>query len=210
MADDHRPAAEFLDILHLMTGEQNGGLLRPVILPDKIPDAFLRLDVQTYGGLVQKNHPGMVQEGRDDFQFHPFPQRQTPHLYIHHMAHIQHFRKFSQHPPVTGVVNVIDALVHQQAFTGREIRPQLALLAHHYSDLPPELLLPLPGHIPQHPRRPQSGMQDTGQHLDGGSFSRPIGPQKPHDFAIVNMEADVLHHLPLRLFPEEKIPEGVL
>jgi hypothetical protein len=39
-------------------------------------------------------------------------------------------------------------------------------------------------------------MKESDDHVEDGRLPRAIGPQQTHDFASVDFDADLVHHLP--------------
>ena len=54
MINDDDALAEFLDVGHVVAGQNDGRLLFRVVAADEIADGFLRRDIESDGRLVEK------------------------------------------------------------------------------------------------------------------------------------------------------------
>ena len=73
---DHQDAmTKFLDILHIMAGQQRDDTMFLVVDTQKLADTFLTHDIQPNGRLVEKQHARLMNEGGDQLHLHSFAQR---------------------------------------------------------------------------------------------------------------------------------------
>ena len=63
LSDEDNAAGKGLDILHIVSGQDHGGLFFLIQFQDKISDSQLGHSVQTDGRLVQKQDFGVVKKG---------------------------------------------------------------------------------------------------------------------------------------------------
>ena len=78
MVDDDDALAEFLDVGHIMAGQEDRGFLPGIMFAQKFPDRLLGNDVQADRGLVQEEYPGLVQQRSDQLHLGALTQRQLP------------------------------------------------------------------------------------------------------------------------------------
>jgi hypothetical protein len=52
------------------------------------------------------------------------------------------------------------------------------------------------------------GRDDAGEHLEGGRLARTVGTEEPHQLALLDLEADVIHGDHFGLLPREEAAHG--
>ena len=75
LSDEDNASGKGLDILHIVSGQDHGGLFFLIQFQDKISDSQLGHSVQTDGRLVQKQDFGVVKKGGGNLAPHPLSQR---------------------------------------------------------------------------------------------------------------------------------------
>ena len=141
-------------------------------------------DIQADGRLVEKQHVGRVQQGGDQFHFHPLAQRQLADRLVKQLAHAEQIGQF-----VAGLVELprldaVDVLMEAERLGGGQVPPKLVLLPHHQGEAAAIGVLAFPGHMPHHPGRAAGGRDDAGKQLERGCLSRPVRPEKGDEFAL--------------------------
>ena len=66
LVDDHDPSAERVHIPHVMSGQDDRCVLLFIEGVDELADLCLHGHIETDGGLIQKYHLRIVQEGGQD------------------------------------------------------------------------------------------------------------------------------------------------
>ena len=210
VVDEHQPAADLLDVVHVVRGEQEGRALAPVDLLDKVADAALGHDVQADRRLVQEDDLGIVQQGDGDVCAHLLPEGELAHGLVQEAAHLQNLDEQVDVALVRLHRDLVHAPVQAEGVGHGQIPVELRALAEHDADMLGVLLALLVGDAAVHQDLPRRGRQDSGEHLDGGGLSRAVGAHVAHEFAVADGEADVVHR-PLDLvFPRKERAQLVL
>ena len=82
--------------------------------------------------------------------------------------------------------------------------PELFLLAEHGADLIGQLFPLFGGVYVKYPDIAAVGIEDAGQHLDGGAFARPVGADEGQDFPLFYVEGNTVYRFDfLRLRVQE-------
>src|SRR5262249_14889912 len=95
--------------------------------------------------------------------------------------------------PIPGTRNVIDSAIHLQGFRWRKVPEQLLLLSHHQHDFFEECILAALRHVAAYPDFSLAGMQQTGEHLEGGGLPRAVGAEKAHSLTRCDFKGDPVH-----------------
>src|SRR5260221_382044 len=73
--NDDDSLAQFLDISHVMTGEQNGGLLLGIMLAQKFTDTFLRYHIEADGGFIEEQNFRLMKQRGNQLHLGAFAER---------------------------------------------------------------------------------------------------------------------------------------
>ena len=88
--------------------------------------------------------------------------------------------------------DAVDFAVQLERFAGGQVPPKLVFLAEHEGELPAIAVGALPGNVAKHVGRAAGGMKEAGEHFEGGGFARAVGAEKTDQFALLDVEADVI------------------
>ena len=87
-------------------------------------------------------------------------------------------------------LDVIDMLVQPERLGGRQVPPELVLLAHHQGKAAAVGVFAFPGHVAHHRRRAAGGREHAGEQFQRGRLARPVGPQKGDELARLDGQID--------------------
>ena len=150
MVDDDDPAAEGLNIRHVVAGQQDGGSAPGVIALEKFPDGLLRDHIQADRRFIQEENPGLVQQRGDQLHLHALAQRQFPHHDIQFVPHVEHLRQLVQRMLKHGAGDAVDPGIEREGFLGGQIPPELVLLSEQQRKLAPVAVVAFPRCVAQH------------------------------------------------------------
>ncbi len=193
-----------------MAGEDDRGFFFLVVILEELADLLLREDVQPDGRLVQEDQARLVDQRGDQLHLHALAQREAAHLHVEQVLHIQQLGQLGQRGLVGLVVDLVDALVQVQRLIGRQVPPQLVLLAHDDGELHLEGFLALPGGEAEHAGLPAAGVQDAREHLERGGLAGAVGPRKPTISPSSICKRDLAHGIFGQLFAVEEVLKRAL
>ena len=75
----HHAATQCGDVFHVMAGEQNRDLPHLLIVPQESLNVVLGDHIEPDGRFIEKQHFRRVEQGGNQFHFHPLAQRKFPH-----------------------------------------------------------------------------------------------------------------------------------
>ena len=100
--------------------------------------------------------------------------------------------------------DAVDFGVQFEGLAGGQVPPELVLLAEQQGELPAVAVVAFPGDVAEHAGRAAGGVEQAGQHFQGGGLARAVGAEKADQFAGLDGEADVLDGEGLLVLPAEK------
>ena len=89
MVDDHDAAAQLLDIVEVVRGEQHGGSEFAIDGAQKVADVVLGHHVEADGGLVEKQQRRIVQQRGGKVAAHALAERKLAHRRVQVVADAQ-------------------------------------------------------------------------------------------------------------------------
>lgn len=136
--DDHDPFTQLFDILHVVTGEEDGA-------PDPVafeegPNSALARDVQAESWLVQKDDFRVMQKRSDKLALHSFAQTHAPHLNRNLVLEVKKGKKLIQLLPVPLFGDVVKLFQHLKGVHSRQVPPKLLTVAHDQGNFLPEVI----------------------------------------------------------------------
>lgn len=117
-----------------MTGEEDRGAPLAVQIPQEVPHALLRQNIQSDRWLIEEEHFGAVQESGQQLQLHALSQRELAHLYTEQMLYVQHRRQFVQARLEHRLRHAVHLALQQKGLHGGNIPGAHRLLSHDQSD----------------------------------------------------------------------------
>ena len=208
MVDHQHPLAEGLDVRHVVAGEEHGRSRAPVVLPDEVPDAALHGDVQPDRRLVQEQHPRPVQQGRRHLALHPLAQGEAAHRLLQQGPQVKQVDQLVKCRPELGHRDAVDGPVQLEGVRRRDVPHQLVAVAHHQGDLAQVGPLPAPGVVAQHLHLAPGGVEQAGEHLQGGGLARPVRAQEAHDLPRLHVEGDPVYGRDVPRAPAHQAAHG--
>jgi hypothetical protein len=151
--------------------------------------------VESDGRLVEKQEAGTVEQARRQLAADALAQRKLAHWHVEEIGQPEPFGQLADASPMLARLDFVDSAKKAQAVEGRQVVPQLALLAEHRSDDEAQPLAIFLGVEPQHRRRSAGRREQSGEHLDGGRFARAVRPQKGQRLACLDGERYVPNRL---------------
>ena len=103
-----------------------------------------------------------------------------------------------------GGLDAIDLLVQAERFGGRQVPPELVLLAHHQGEAAAIGVFAFPGHVAHHAGRAAGGRNHAGEELQRGGLAGPVGPEEGDEFALFDGQIDAAHGLDDAILPAEQ------
>src|SRR5271156_1028944 len=88
---------------------------------------------------------------------------------------------------------IVNAPQQLEGLNYRDVPPQLGALAEHHADGFHVLAALAVGNVTVDADFTAGGNQNPGEHLDGGGFSRAVGPDVADHFAALDRKSDALH-----------------
>ena len=178
---------------------------RLLVVLQEVLDVVLGDHVQADRRLVEEQHLGRVQQGGDQFHLHPLAQRQLA----------DRLRRAGRRTPSSSVsssrrplelrrLDAVDLLVQAERLGGRQVPPELVLLAHHQGEAAAIGVLALPGHVAQHPGRAAGGSDHAGEQLERRRLAGPVGAQEGDELALLDRQVDAAHRLDQPILPAEQ------
>ena len=107
--DDDHPLAQLLDVAQVVGGEDDGGALVAVLLPDELADALLDDQVQPDGGLVQVDDLRLVDQGGGQLGAHLLPERHVADRHVQQLFQLQGLGELVEQLLVAGRLHLVDA-----------------------------------------------------------------------------------------------------
>ena len=158
-------------------------------------DRVLGHHVEADGGLVEKQHLGLVQERRDELELHPLAEREFADRLEDQLPHAEQVDEFVPRLLKTGRVDPIDLLMQPKTLGSRQVPPELVPLSHHERKPAAEVIGPLPGHVAEHGRRAPGGRDDPGEELQERRLAGTVGAEQGHELAAADRQINPLHRL---------------
>src|SRR5579885_2391628 len=205
--NDHA-LAQFLNVRHIMAGQQNRRLLLGIVATDKFTHRFLRDNVQADGRFVEKEHFGLVQQRRDEFHFHSLAQRQFADAHAEFVPHGQQLAQFGDGALETRFGDVVNFRVQFQRFPRGQVPPKLVFLAEDEGKLAAIAVVAFPRRVAENPGLTAGGIEQTGQHFERGGLARAIRAKKTDQFSRFNGETDFVDGHGLFVLPMEQSLNG--
>src|SRR5271156_245501 len=100
---------------------------------------------------------------------------------------------------------VVNAPQQLEGFNHGDVPPQLGALAEHHADRFHILAALAVGNVTVDTNFTAGGNQNTGEHLDGGGFSRAVRPDVADHFAAFDGKSDAVHRGHGAVIANEKI-----
>jgi len=175
---DKHTLAERLHVSHIMTGQQNCGIVAFVIRGNKFANTPLHRHVKANRWLVEKEHARAVQQRAGDLDFHPFAQRKIAHRLLDQPLQIKQFDKFIACAPVVRLGNTINGAIQLERIQGRQIPLELVAIAHNQRNLTQKILLAPRWRMAQNTRHAAGRIEQPGEYLQRGRLPRAVGSQK--------------------------------
>ena len=85
-----------------------------------------------------------------------------------------------------GARDAVDAGVELEGFARGQVPPELVLLAQQQRELAAVAVVAFPGHVAQHARRAARGVEQPGEHLQGGGLARAVRAEEADQFAFLD------------------------
>jgi hypothetical protein len=136
-----------------------------------------------------------MEQGRRKLTLHPLSQRQGTHLLLEEGPEVQHLDQLVQGFPKLALIDLVDGAVHEEGVHRRDIPRKLVAIAHDQADIAQEVPLAAPGHVPQYAGFSTGGMEQAGEHLQGGRLARSVGTQESHYLPVRHVERNAAHSL---------------
>ena len=188
MAQHHHPAAQGQHVLHVVGGQEDGGAVFRIFLPEEGAQGQLAHRVQADGGLVQEEQPRLVEQASAELGAHPLAQGQLAQGRVQEVTQVEGRDQLIQPALPPGVVDVVDVPQQQEGIANRHVPPQLRTLAEHRAQVPHVLAAVLPGGTAVHRAGAGGGGQDARQQLHGRAFARAVGADQADQLALLNGE----------------------
>ena len=208
MVNQDHPLAEFLDILHVVTGQQRHHAVSAVIFPEKLTDFLLADHVESDRRFVQEKNLRSVEQGGDQLHLHPLAETQFPDHHAHLVTHIKQFTQLIDRALELLPFDPVDRTVQLQRFAGRKIPPEGILLTHQQRELTLQFNRPPGGVQSENTGASRGGLKQPGKHLQHGGLASPVWSQKADKLALPDRKADSIRRPRLRMTSMKESSHG--
>jgi hypothetical protein len=179
-----------LRFLHIVRRDEGGEPAAPQDR-DPVPQLPPALGIEAGRGLIEEQHPGLVQERPSQFQPALHPPRERPHqpvCAVREFRPLQTLRDNGGHPPRP---DAIEHGVELKIFARGQPVVQGRFLKDHTHEVADGRRLT--HHITAgDPSRSRGRPEHGGEHKVRGGFARPVRSEKPEQFTRSHLERDAL------------------
>src|SRR4029453_3325855 len=126
---------ELLDVLHIVTGQQDPGLASRLVVLEKPAHGLLADDIKADRRFIEKKYSWTVQQRCDEFHLHPLAQTKLTHHHVELLAHIEHLRQLARDLFEILPGNPIDDPVQFERLASGQVPPEGVFLAHQKANL---------------------------------------------------------------------------
>ena len=203
--DDHDAATEFLDVVEVVGGEQDGGVEFAIDGAKELANVILRDDVKADRGLVEKKERRIVQQRGGQVAAHAFAERKLAHGRVKIITDVQDLVEALHARVEIALGDVVDATQQLEGFDDGDVPPELRALAEDDADGFHVLAALAEGDEAVDDDFAAGGNQDAGEHLDAGGFSGTVRADVAHHLATVDFEADAIDGGDGSIVADEKI-----
>src|SRR5580704_2394285 len=205
VVNNHDAAAKLFDIVEVVGSEQNRGAEFAIDGAQKMADVIFRHHVESDSRLVQKQQRGIVQQRSSQVAAHAFAERELAHGRVQVIADIQDGIEMLHARVKIALRDIVNPPQQLEGFDHRNVPPQLGALAEHHADRLHILAALAVRNVPIDSNFTAGGNQNSGEHLDGGGFSRAVGPDVADHLAAFDGESDAVHRGHGPVIADEKI-----
>ncbi len=203
--DDHDAAAKLLDIVEIVSGEQNGGVKLAIDGAQELADVVLGNHVEANGRLIEKEERGIVQQCRGQIAAHAFAERKFAHGSVQVIANAEDFVE-ALHARVEILLRyIVNAAQKLERFDHGNVPPKLGALAEHHADGFHILRALAKGDESVDDNFAAGRNKNAGEHFDGRGFARAIRSDVADHFAAFDGETDTVHGGHGAILADEKI-----
>ncbi len=189
--DDDDAAAEGLDVVHIVGGEDDGDAALAVQSQDEIAHGELGDGIEADGGLVEEQDGRGVEQRRRQIAPHALAQAELARRRVEQRAQVHQVDQLVASPGIVGLGYAVDVAQQIERFDDGQVPPQLGALAEHDADVAYVLDALAPGYAPENRDVATVGHQDAAEHLHGGGLAGAVGPDIADEFAGVQRKRDV-------------------
>jgi len=161
-----------------------------LVMAEEALHGVLGHHVQPDRRFVQEQDLGRVEQGGDQFHFHALAQRQLADRLAEQVAHAEHGGKLIAGPLEAGGLDAVDLLVQAERLGGRQVPPELVLLAHHQGEPPPVGVFALPGEVAEDAGRPRRRGNHAGKELERGGLACPVRAEEGDELTLIHAKVD--------------------
>ena len=87
---------------------------------------------------------------------------------------------------------------------GRQVPPELVLLAHHQGEAAAIGVFALPGHMAHHAGRAGRGRDHAGEQLERGRLAGAVGPKKGDELPLLDRQIDAANRVDVLVLPAKQ------
>ena len=205
VVNDHDAAAEFFDVVEIVSGEQYRRAKFAIDGAQKMADVVFGDDIEADGGLVEKEKRRIVQERGGEIAAHAFAEGKFADRRVQVIADVENGVEVFHARIEVALRDVVDPAEEFEGFDYSDVPPKLSALAEHDADGFHVLAALAVGNVTVDADFAAGGDQDAGKHLDGGGFSGAVGADVADHFAAFDGEADAVHGGDGAVIADEKI-----
>jgi len=204
---DHDDAfAQFLDVGHVVAGQQDGRAVTAVVVAQERADRFLGDHVEADRRFVEEEDAGPVEQGRDQLHLHPLTERQLADHDVELRPHVEEVDELVERLLVLAAVEPVDVPQEQERLDRGQVPPELVLLAQHEGEQPAVGVLALRRVEAGHPRPARRRVDQAGEHFQRRGLAGAVGAEEADELALGDGEADVVRRADLlELAPEQAL-----
>ena len=193
VVDHDHPAAERLDVLQVVGGEQQRGAAFGVEAAQELAQPPLADHVEPDRGLVQVEDLGVVEERSGDVAAHPLAEAQLADRGVEQATEVEQLEELLEVASVAVGGDAVDLLQQLEGVPQGQVPPQRGALSEDHPDPPREVGAADTRLEPGHADLARRRHEDAGEHLDRRGLSRAVGTDVAHHLAGLDRERQVVH-----------------
>ena len=114
LVNQQHPGAEGRDVSHVVACEQHRCTGAAVVIRQELPHPRLGIHIQPQRGLIEEQHLGLMQQGRQQFSLHPLAEGELSHGPSELLTEFEQIGQCVDPPLSELITDSIDRRIHPQ------------------------------------------------------------------------------------------------